>query len=382
MKRTLLLKTKDEKNDNIRFAVCEDGKAVFHGIYDKSKVYTGEFYSARITDRIPNMNANFCDAGLNQPGFISDIKASNGKIVLVQAENSAHDAKGTRFKTTLELACENIVLHVKGLTENIGLNVFVSRKITDSKLRSELESYVLNYHKSVDSDISDSIDIIVRTSAAELSDRSVLYDEITGAIKKWNSLKRKFKEEYEACAKVGLVSGFNNVLEYVFSHEHTSKFDAIITDSPILSHDLQIAYPELAKVISCTTQTNSYDIFAVYAVDGDIERSKNKTVYLKSGAFIVIEHTEALTVIDVNSGKNIKNDVLAINKEAACEILRQLRLRDIGGIIVCDFINFYNKDEQREFMQYFASKAQNDPGSVSVVGITKLGLVEITRKRT
>ena len=122
------------------------------------------------------------------------------------------------------------------------------------------------------------------------------------------------------------------------------------------------------------------------SIEKNLNELLKKNVWLKSGANIVIEYTEALTVIDVNSGKNIKgknheNTNKKINFEAAKEIARQLRLRNISGIIIIDFLNMKEEDNKRELLSYLAKEVEKDPVLTNVVSMTKLNLVEVTRKK-
>ena len=127
------------------------------------------------------------------------------------------------------------------------------------------------------------------------------------------------------------------------------------------------------------------DILSTYELNSQIEKVKERKVWLKCGGFITIDKTEALTAIDVNSGKftgkkNLEETILKVNKEASIEIAKQLRLRDIGGIIVIDFIDMYEKQSELEVMETLKQALKKDRAKVQILDFTKLGLLEITRK--
>ena len=150
----------------------------------------------------------------------------------------------------------------------------------------------------------------------------------------------------------------------------------IITDIP----EVVEAVPEISLY------TDEYTLTLRYSLAGLLEKTLSKRAYLKSGAYLVIEPTEAMTVIDVNSGKSIKGrnaeeQFLKINIEAAREIARQLRLRNISGIVMIDFINMKEEEHNRELMKVLSESVRIDPVRTTVVDMTKLGLVEITRKK-
>ena len=133
-------------------------------------------------------------------------------------------------------------------------------------------------------------------------------------------------------------------------------------------------------------QDQSLSLSALYSIAAQIKNALRERVWLKSGAYLVIQPTEALTVIDVNTGKNIakkevQENFLKINQEAAIEIARQLRLRSISGIIVVDFINLASENAREELMRTFRAALKYDPAPAQLIDITKLGLVEVTRKK-
>lgn len=381
MKRNILLKTRGEEKNNIRFVVTENGEPVFQGLFKSDTVQNGDIFSVRVKDRLVSCNAVFCDAGLDKPAFISACNLAPGKILLVQAESAEHDKKGVRFSTNIRFTGKYTVLILKQYSDKLDFNVSLSRKISDSETKKRLYDYISHYPSRHSPDVDFTCEVIVRTSAAEITDLSLIDDEINDLFQKWYNLLRLFRNSYLNDGRTGAIQGFHDILDYIVMHEHTADFSEIITDSPVLSHMLCENHPDMSAKIKSMPMSNSYDIFAVYSVDAKLQQLLRHHVYLKSGAYIVIDYTEAMTVIDVNSGKNTVDNSLKINLEAAAEILRQLRLRDIGGIIICDFINMDSKVSEEKLVGYLKDKSLIDSASVYIAGMTKLGLVELTRKR-
>ena len=164
--------------------------------------------------------------------------------------------------------------------------------------------------------------------------------------------------------------------------------DEILTDSKEIYEELQEYYKKDTSFdkISVTFYEDTYSLYNLYRFAHYYEEAYGKYIWLKSGASLVIEHTEAMTVIDVNTGKNIakkemQENFLKVNIEAAEEIARQLRLRNISGIVIVDFINLEAKSAESELLNVFGAALKKDPVPTQIVEMTKLGLVEVTRKK-
>lgn len=381
MVRRILLKSENEEQNQVRFVVTEDSEPVFQGVFEANIIYSGTVCSVRIKDRLVSRRSVFCDAGCGRSAFVRDCDLLPGKMLLVQAESAEHDKKGTRFSTDINIAGEYVVLVVSQFSTKNGFDVRISRKISESEERNRLQNLIKDIAEKYAENVGFYFEIICRTSACDVKEISLIEKDVECVLKRWNLIYGRFKSDFSVNGKTGIIYGFENVLEYIIGHERRSDFDEIITDSPIMSHELSVKNPEISHKIKCTSQNNCYDIFSVYSVDNKLCQLLRKQVYLKSGAYIVVEFTEAMTVIDVNSGKNTFDSSFMINKEAANEIMRQLRLRDIGGIIVCDFINMNNKESEKSLIEFMKALMQNDPYDIYISGFSKLGLVEIARKR-
>lgn len=224
--------------------------------------------------------------------------------------------------------------------------------------------------------------LIARTSASLLSDEALekqvdslcaLYEKIRETASFRPCFYRLFRE------KTGLLSGIDSSLLF--------RTGEITVDDPVVFSRLCDEFADKEEIRKKLTLHNGMPSLPVlYSTDTLITRALSKRVWLKHGGFLIIEPTEALTVIDVNSGKQTSvvkkgNLSLQINKEAALEIGRQLRFRNLSGIIIVDFINM-EQDEEDELVRYMKSVLSDDPVGCHVIGMTKLGLMEITRTKT
>ena len=166
------------------------------------------------------------------------------------------------------------------------------------------------------------------------------------------------------------------------------ELDEIVTDSPLLFDRLSAFVKETCPTLSGRLRlyTDDYSLHKLYSLETELERALSERVWLKSGGFLVIQPTEAMTVIDVNTGKftgkkNAEETFLKLNLEAAREIALQIRLRNLSGIIIVDFIDMETEESREELMRYLDSLLSSDQIKTTLVDMTKLGLVEITRKK-
>ena len=216
--------------------------------------------------------------------------------------------------------------------------------------------------------------LIFRTESQNSPSKEIISD-YGNLCNLWEIILAKFNS-FVSQGKVGLVYGRNPIFAEILKYP-ISSYSKISVDSIETMEDIETEFPVLASLIQFIPKR----IFEVKSVDKVPNSLLGRKVYLKSGADIVIEKTEALTVIDVNSGKS-KKSYSDVNFEAAEEIMRQLRLRDIGGIIVCDFIEPENKKDRLALVEFMRKLALSDPSKPEIPGISQLGLIEISRKRS
>ena len=362
----------------------------------------GNLYIGRVENVVKNLNAAFIRISPNQicyysmdeyrhPLFTKKISQKKplveGEELVVQVSREALKTKDPAVTTNLNFTGKYAVL----TTENQQIGVSSKLSKTD---RERLKQLIEGIEHP-------DFGLILRTNAANASDDEIL-TEIQALAEEWNTLKDTAQHQVcYTCLKKEASSYLKEIVNLP-----TTSVDEIITDDRKCFEQLCDMYgveeAELwtkgsvsvpineVKVTETLTLKYYHDsllsLSALYSVKSSLENALTEKVWLKSGAYLIIQPTEALTVIDVNTGKNVaKKDVqenfLKINKEAAIEIAYQLRLRNISGIIVVDFMNLASKEAEAELMSTFRAELKKDPIPTQLIDMTKLGLVEVTRKK-
>lgn len=371
----LSLILKDNRVHDISFSLLdENGKL-------------GDIYVAKILNVVKNINAVFLDYQKGKRGYlpISEKykpvllnRAYDGRIlagdeILVQMEKEAIREKEPVFTTNLSLSGKYIVITNANTTKS------VSRKL------SRHDKEILKQAIPTDSEYG----IVVRTNAKELlieNDLSALEQEC----KQLTAQMDKLLSEgiHRTCYSKVYQSPASYLTEL---RDNTSwEYEQIITDDIDLYHELEFflsTYIPDTKSSLSFYQDESVSLHKLYGINTKIQELLQQKVWLNSGAYLIIEQTEAMYVIDVNSGKNITKKptnsyMLSINLEAAKEIMRQIRLRNLSGIILVDFINMEEDSMKEQLMQELKKLARLDRIPTTIVDMTTLGLVEITRKKT
>lgn len=337
---------------------------------------SGEIYKARVESVLPGMNASFVNLGDGRNAFLylNDAKGHDlkpGGDVVVQVTKTARKNKGARVTTRLSLPGRYLVL-VPGSTD-----VGVSKRIERDEERSRLRSIAKDMAKR------ESVGVIVRT-AAEGADLDVLESDFNALLDLWGEIDKNSKIQSSPC----LIYRDLGLTGRVLRDEFNDKVFEIITDNEEECSRVEEWLGRYSGGISCPVSVHrgNLPLFELYGLDKEIESALDQKVWLKSGAYLVIEQTEALTVVDVNTGKfvghsDLRNTVFQTNLEAAEEIAWQLRLRAIGGIVVVDFIDMDHIEDRKALTQRMEDLFANDRCRTKVFGVTHLGLVEITRKR-
>ena len=393
MKQTLLL---EKVMDQTRLAVIEDGALceLYDARPDAGNI-SGNIYLGRVENVLPGMNAAFVDIGGEKNGFLGagDIRlfaqgdpdlakklgkariealVRPGQSLLVQAVRSQPGAKGPRLSCHITLPGRTMVL-----LAGVGY-VGVSRKIHAPQERERLRGIGVALTGGADHGL------ILRTAAQGVSE-TALKEEYHRLTNMYDDLSQRGK----TAAKPGLVYDDNDLALQAVRDRLDEAVEALWVDDPATfdraSGLAAMLAPDLCDRVKRHDGTTP--LFDLYRVDAQIEKALQRKVWLKDGGFIVIDETEALTAVDVNTGKNTgRRDagetILAANCEAAREVMRQLRLRDIGGIIVVDFIDMASENDRQVLLDVLRECAALDRNHTSVVDITPLGLVELTRKRT
>ena len=361
----------------------EDGKAMEIRCYEADSIL-GNVYRARVSNLSPNINAAFVDIKKGESCYLSmddyhGEKLKVGDLVTVQVVRDKIKTK--RYAVTTDIPLQGDY-SVTSLFAPVG----VSSKITDSARKKELKTLMQNLLIAeqdaqfylAEGNVAEIERIkkltfggIIRTQAEHAEDAAITR-EIEGQARLLYSIMKKseYATQYTCL--------YHTEVEYIkdIRRMHALQDVEIVTD-----------IPEVTEAISeIPLYTDEYTLTLRYSLASLLEKTLSKRAYLKSGAYLVIEPTEAMTVIDVNSGKSIKGknaeeQFLKINIEAAKEIARQLRLRNISGIVMIDFINMKEESHNHELMKNLAEYVRTDPVRTTVVDMTKLGLVELTRQK-
>lgn len=366
----------DEKRDFVDFQVFNDEQSLLNTIY-----------VARVDNIVPNIKGAFVRISPKQVCYLplEDIKSPLyvkkqselkdiciGDEIVVQVVKDAVKTKDPVVSTKLTLAGKYCVL----TTDNTSLGV--SRKIPESnhlQMREYLSTNVCERAKEY------GFGMIIRTNALEATEEELLKD-IEETIEHFIELKTKSVHQTAFAILERPVASYIQKLKSV----DLSALDGIFTDEEDIFTEIANKLPYLKdKGLLKLYQDEKVSLGTLYNFRGSVDKLIEKRVWLKSGANIIIEQLETMTVIDINSGKNIsKNEtaILEINKEAAIEIARQLRLRNISGMIIIDFINMKSKEHMDELCTVLKEQLKKDSETCTFMDVTKLGLVELTRKKT
>ena len=351
------------RNKILGFQFEENKLSRIYNLENKSLV--GNIYVGYVKDIVKNLNAAFVEIDGESKGFLSlknyPHKIKQGDKILVQVA-------GDKVKTKDYLLTWKLNISVGSVILTVGNNNFsISKKIDDSLLREQ-------YKNSFSHFCTDEYGFILRTNA-QSKDLKNLENNINEAIEIYNQTVNKFNF---LKAKT-LVYKKDKQLE-VLEDFVLKKDGMVITDVEQIYESLKVA-----DICASFNDEKNINLINKYSLEKHLKNSLNRHVWLKSGGYLIIEHTEAMTVIDVNTGKadfksNRDKTIQKINEEAAKEISRQLQIRNISGTIIVDFIG---SDELKNgnLIAVMRQEVKKDYVSCSVVDITKLGLMEITRKK-
>lgn len=371
-----------------RLAIVEDGVLVeFYIDREDEDQAAGNIYKGRVENVLPGMRAAFVNLGMEKNAFlyVDDAHADErekkrsrpiqevlrvGQDIVVQVAKEPIGNKGARVTTNVSLPGRFLVL--TPYSDTIG----VSRRVDTERERERLRTVAEKMRPK-------GMGLIVRTVAEGASQRALSRD-LAYLRRLWTRVRRKART---AKAPSVLHREANLIARTIRDHMDESVDRFIIDDVSAFARAKDIASslsPELKERIEL--YQGEVPLFEARGVEAELDRAIKRRVWLKCGGYLVIDETEALTVIDVNTGKNVgttdlSDTVLATNKEAAIEIARQLRLRDISGIIVVDFIDMENEADQEDMIKTLQRALRGDRTRVTVLGLTRLGLLEMTRKK-
>ena len=321
--------------------------------------------------KIPPVHKFKPEPDIDKDGKITDVLVS-GQTVIVQITKEPISTKGPRLASEISLAGRNLVLMP------YSDKVSISSKIESVEEKNRLKSLVQSIKPR-------NYGVIVRT-VAEGKKVAVLDAELRELVQKWESAFISVKKEVKAPK---LFIGEMNRTSTILRDMLNVTFNSIHINEPTLAEDIRTYIREIApekeKIVKYYKGT--LPIFDYFGINKQIKGLFGKTVSFKHGAYLIIEHTEALHVIDVNSGNRSRSgndqesNALEVNMEAATEIARQLRLRDMGGIIVVDFIDMQSQENKQQLYDKVKEVMANDRTKHNILPLTKFGLMQITRQR-
>lgn len=291
--------------------------------------------------------------------------------ILVQVIKEPIGTKGSRLTSDITIAGRFMVLLPFG-----GGQIAVSRRVVSRKERSRLK-------KLVRSMLPEGFGAIIRT-VAEDQEETLLKQDLEKLLTKWTQIEQKLQD----AAPPQLIFKEDTIISSVLRDSLTSDVTEIVANSNSIYNEtlnyIQWAAPEMVKNVSL--HQGKLPLFEGYGIAKDVESIFSRKVWLKSGGYIIIEHTEAMVVVDVNSGRYAakreqEENSLKTNLEAAREVVRQLRLRDIGGIIVVDFIDMIDPKNSKKVYDMMKNELRNDRAKSNILPLSDFGIMQITRER-
>ena len=377
----------DEGKSNI--VVLEDRKVVEHYCdYYDNKTIEGNIYIGKVVSVLQGMQAAFVDIGEEKNAFlhIKDVlpKVSNitgnknekmngidiskyvkvGMPILVQVKKDKVETKGARISTDINIPGRYIAL-----IPNSDF-VTVSNKIEAKKERERLK-------KIVETNISNGFGVVIRTAAEGKSDK-----ELISELKRLECIYKDITVKYEELKndspqKIFDVGGIINKILLAM----IENVEKIGVNNKNIYDFINREYPESRTILNLVEDDSIFDDDII----AQIEKLENRKIWLNCGGFITIDRTEALTAIDVNTGKytgkgTLEETIFKVNEEATFEIAKQLRARDIGGIIIIDYIDMEEKESENKIMELLNKCLKQDRAKTQVIGFTPLHLLEMTRK--
>ena len=340
--------------------ILEGMQSAFVDIGEKKNTYI------HTKDLMPKINIIHNPNGIEKRD-IRDI-AKVGQNLLVQVKRDKTGSKGAKVSTHISIPSRYIVLMPD--TDIIT----ISQKIEDENERERLL-------RIVKSTLKEGYGAIIRTSC-ENKEENRIKEDIQKTISKWEKIKKEYSEKTDK--KIGLIYKADSFIKKTILDLIDEGISKIITNS-------KSYYEEIKKIIEEEKENNidvilkEEDILELYCINSQIEKTMQRKIWLKCGGFITIDKTEALTAIDVNSGKyigksNLEETLLKVNLEATEEIVNQIILRDIGGIIIIDYIDMPEAEDKDRIIQALQKSLKRDRSKTQVIGFTKLNLLEMTRK--
>ncbi len=374
----------NEREGQTIVCVLDNGKIVERYIFkqDEEKL-SGNIYLGKVEEVVDGMQAAFVDIGLDKKAFISlkdampkidiikesyveDKKISdvlkNGQSLLVQIKKESSKEKGARISTHITLSGKYIVLMPD---TNI---ITISQKIEDENEKIRLKELIKRI-------LPENFGAIIRTEAIYMND-NLIKNDIENILNVWFDIKN----EYQKDSKVRKIYSGYEIVDFVLKDLMDRNTNKVYVNSKNIYKQF------VDKNINNIEIYETQDLLEKFGLITEYSKIDDRKIWLKCGGQIVIDKTEALTAIDVNSQKftgkaDLESTVFRVNQEAAIEIMKQLRLKNIGGMILIDFIDMKNEIHKSEILETLKLEARKDRSKVNIYDFTKLNLVELTRKK-
>ncbi len=369
----------DSSVHHVNIGIVENGELVEYIVENKqNKSIVGNIYVGRVEAVLAGMQSAFVNIGqqknayyyygnkraeTNKPNENSK-KPKVGDSVLVQVQKDAVGTKGAVVTDDISFAGKFVVLLPDGAGE-----IGISKKIEQKQQKNRIEKCIQNI-------LPKGYSIIVRTNGEQKTEYE-FQQEIDVLFQR----AEKIKQQYAYLKPPALLYEYGNAVLKQLRDCYTSHIDEIVVNDKYIFDEISKEYQNV--ILSQKKDT----LFAEYFVERQAQKALEKKVWLKSGGFIVIEQTEACVVIDVNTGKytgkkNLEKTILKTNLEAAEEIAKQMRLRNLSGIIIIDFIDMAEEEYKQELTKAMKQYVKKDHIKTAVIGMTELGLMQLTRKKT
>jgi len=374
-----------------RVAVIENGvlqELIIERSRDRGLV--GNIYKGEVCRVLPGMQAAFVDIGLPKAAFIhlSDLCAKDlekkgseiiehylheGQPIVVQVVKDSLGSKGARLTTEISIPSRYQVY--MPYANNSGVSQRIECEAERARLRACLDAFRQEHNCG---------GFIART-AAECVEESILIADMTFLLKLWESILEKI----DAAKPKQFIHKDLPLSVRTLRDLYKEGLDRVRVDSKETYHRLlefaEVFVPEIVPVIE--HYTGECPVFDIYSVEDEIKKALDRKVKLKSGGYLIFDQTEAMTTVDVNTGgyvggRNLEETIFKTNLEAAQTIARQLRLRNLGGIIIIDFIDMKSDEHKKQVLQALERNLEKDRAKTKITEVSVLGLVEMTRKRT
>lgn len=393
------------RGDRVLTALWEDGRIAECSLDERTPAFLGRIYLARVDHTVKNIGGAFLSAGDQKlyyslkenplPVFVSCQREgciTQGDEILVQVTKEALKTKEACAGSALQISGRYCVVMMERASKQPKIKILLSRKIMDSAFREQMSKKaeaLFEVHRLYEAVCKKGfhLSVLVRTNAKEVEEELVL-EEISSCCRQLgNVLDTAAYRSVGSCLWQPLPAYISAIRD-----TSLSGLEAIVCDDEALLEEVKSALEQSRCAEGLTYslyQDASYPMSKCYGLDSSLEKALKSQVWLSSGAYLVIEQTEALVAIDVNTGKAAAGGkkestdayFYRINLEAAKEIMYQLRLRNLSGMILVDFINMTDHALEEMLMNELQLLARKDPVYTRIVDMTALGLVEITRKK-